>query len=773
MGTVYVAHDPVLGRMVAIKMFAGDLDAADAAEKFAREARAAAALNHPNIVTVHDFGEFESQPFIVMEYIQGETLARLIRKKADLSLSERLRFIEEVCAGVAYAHGFDVIHRDIKPANLMLDRANRLKILDFGIARILGASLSQGTALIGTPGYMAPEQIRGGTIDRRSDLFSIGVVTYELLSCAEAFPGDSVATITHRILTEEPVSLTQHVPDIPPGLVAVVERALKKDPAHRFADAATFGAALAQVRRQIDGDPRYDTVRPTLPGPQSSANRESGSGPHSDSKRTPGSSRGGTTPVPGSHPGAREELNQRRSVRVEAALERGRAQLQSGRLEDAHESCLEALTFNEHHEAALQLERDVAAAMVRRRVGELLTAGRDAIGRSMLPEAEDILRQIRDLDSSAVESRQLERELRLKRVEQADAAALAESVRMALDAGNAALARGDWEAALTAARQVRRLDPRSESAQRLEAEAHRRMDLEVGVDEQLAPGEVRTVAGPSAFAGVGLLDSAEVLAPTVIAPSPRAAQVPGPAAAPASQADTRLAAAPATPASPPPPPASRAIAVSAERAWVSAQRQWRHTSRAVSVFATVTLPRAFSHGVAAASALTARLRPLKSARVAVPVAQAAGRWRGAGNRALIAWAAGGVAVIVLGLGSYAVLRPAPAAPLVLHGSVSIDAFPWATVIAVVAQDGTKQALPEDASTPLSLRLPVGVYRITLEAPTGPSASREFTVAVEDGKEARLQDVRFDALSAEAYFEPYLSVASESVSVGAPSPEGTR
>jgi tetratricopeptide (TPR) repeat protein len=550
--------------------------------------------------------------------------------------------------------------------------------------------------------------------------------------------------------------------------VALVERALKKDPADRFADAATFGAALAQVRRQIDGDPRYETVRPTLPGPQSSANRESGSGPHSDSRRTPGSSRGGTTPVPGSHPGAREELNQRRSVRVEAALERGRAQLRNGRLDDAHESCLEALTFNEHHEAALQLERDVAAAMVRRRVGELVTAGRDAIGRSMLPEAEDILRQIRDLDSSAVESRQLERELRLKRVEQADAAALAESVRMALDAGNTALTRGDWEAALTAARQVRRLDPRSESAQRLEAEAHRRMDLEVGVDEQLARGEVRTVAGPSAFSGVGLLDSTEVLAPTVVAPSSRGAQLP----AAASRADNTPTAAPARPASPP-PPASRAMVVTAERAWASAQRQLLHTSQAVADVATVTLPRACLRVLASASAVTARLRTLTSQRVAVPVAEAAGRWRGTANRALIAWAAAGAAVVVLGLGSYALLRSAPAAPLVLHGSVSIDAFPWATVIAVVAQDGTRQALPEDASTPLSLRLPVGVYRITLESPTGPSTNREFTVAVEDGKEARLQDVRFDALSAEAYFEPYLSVASETGSAGASSPEATR
>src|SRR5687768_17329564 len=128
MGTVYVAHDPVLGRMVAIKLFRGDLDLADAAERFAREARSAAALNHANIVTVYDFGDVSSQPYIVMEYVQGETLADMIRRKATIALAEKLRWMEELCAGAAYAHQFSVLHRDIKPTNLMIDRSGRLKI---------------------------------------------------------------------------------------------------------------------------------------------------------------------------------------------------------------------------------------------------------------------------------------------------------------------------------------------------------------------------------------------------------------------------------------------------------------------------------------------------------------------------------------------------------------------------------------------------------------------------------------------------------------------
>src|SRR5262245_63515193 len=235
MGTVYVAHDPVLGRMVAIKVFAGDLDVPDARERFSREARAAAALNHPNIVTVYDFGEFASQPYIVMEYVPGETLANVIRRKVAVSLSEKLRWMEDLCAGAGYAHQMSVVHRDIKPANLVVDRAGRLKVLDFIIARMLGIA-SNTAVMIGTPGYMAPEQITGDPVDHRSDQFSIGVVFYELLSYTEPFPGDTLPAITHRILTEHPKPLLGAVPDVTPEIATIVDQALKKNIAERFPD---------------------------------------------------------------------------------------------------------------------------------------------------------------------------------------------------------------------------------------------------------------------------------------------------------------------------------------------------------------------------------------------------------------------------------------------------------------------------------------------------------------------------------------------------------
>src|SRR3954469_13000442 len=293
MGTVYVAHDPVLGRLVAIKLFQAELDPVDAGTRFTREARAAAALNHANIVTIHDFGNHDSQPFIVMEYIQGETLASIIRSRANISLPEKLTWLEQLCAGASYAHNLGVIHRDIKPTNLIVDRTRRLKILDFGIAKLLGAVGSHVTGPVGTPGYMAPEQILGEPIDRRSDVFSIGVVAYELLAGVEAFPGDSVPAITHRILTQEPKSLPDVSPDLPAALVDIVERAMSKKADARFDNADAFRTALIAARAHIDVD-RIDTMAPTIIRPAASLTPPPGGRPASGGR--PGTGAGCATP---------------------------------------------------------------------------------------------------------------------------------------------------------------------------------------------------------------------------------------------------------------------------------------------------------------------------------------------------------------------------------------------------------------------------------------------------------------------------------------------
>jgi len=363
MGAVYVAHDPVLGRMVAIKMFSSDVDVPDASERFWREARSAALLSHPNIVTIYDFGEVDGQPYIVMEYVPGEPLVQIIRRKAALSLADKLRWMTELCAGAGYAHRMSIVHRDIKPANLIIDKAGRLKILDFGIARMLGTASNTGT--IGTPGYMAPEQIRGETVDHRADLFSIGVVFYELMAFTEAFRGDSPATVMHRVLFDTPVPLRQLVVDCHPEIAAICERALQKDREDRFPDAAAMNAAIDRLRHQLEADASLTLLPGTLtvaaakavtavpPAPEIK-DRPSGTGSDAREPNTPAPN----TPAP-TRRTDREAVARRRAELIETALQEGRRELELGNFGAALVCCERALAIDESHPAALALETAV------------------------------------------------------------------------------------------------------------------------------------------------------------------------------------------------------------------------------------------------------------------------------------------------------------------------------------------------------------------------------------------------------------------------------
>jgi hypothetical protein len=360
MGSVYVAHDPVLGRMVAIKIFA-DLDLPDVRERFSREARAAAALSHPNIVTIYDFGEYESEPFIVMEYVAGETLAALIRRKAPVTIGDKLRWMEELCAGAAHAHQMQLVHRDIKPANLIVDRSSRLKILDFGIARMLGLA-SNTSVMVGTPGYMAPEQITGEPVDHRADQFSIGVVFYELLAYSEAFPGDTLPMITHRILNDEPVALSHLAPDAPPEVIAIIEQTLRKNPAERFPDSESLRSAIARVRRDTSNQ-RWN-LRTIPPGRDTPAPPIGSRGTGSVRRRQDEAiGVAQLTPPPDPRRTDREALARRRSIQLEAALTQARALQAQGQLEAALDACQQALTYDENHVGALRLEEEIESAL--------------------------------------------------------------------------------------------------------------------------------------------------------------------------------------------------------------------------------------------------------------------------------------------------------------------------------------------------------------------------------------------------------------------------
>jgi hypothetical protein len=251
MGVLYLAFDPVTEREVALKVLRVDSD--DLRERFLREARLAARLQHPNIVTIYDVGAHEDQPFIAMEFIAGETLGQLVYRKAPLTLSRRIALMEQVCVGLAYAHRHGIVHRDVKPANLMISRdSGVLKVLDFGVAgRVDADPGQQGQMLMGTPNYMSPEQVVGQASDHRSDIFSVGLVLYELLTYRQAFSGESQQSILLKVLNESPQPLAALVPGIDPALPAIVDRALEKSVDRRYPDLEAMRSDLSRVGQRV------------------------------------------------------------------------------------------------------------------------------------------------------------------------------------------------------------------------------------------------------------------------------------------------------------------------------------------------------------------------------------------------------------------------------------------------------------------------------------------------------------------------------------------
>ena len=250
MGTVLLARDPAIERVVAIKMiqtvtFFTAREQERYRNRFRREAKAAGKLIHPGIVTVFDVGHADQEsPFIVMEYVEGPTLAALVQEK-ELSVDETVRVAHEILDALGYAHSFGIVHRDIKLANIMLTPGLHTKIMDFGIAHVVGTKLTPTEQSMGTPNYMAPEQLSKGTIDQRTDLFAFGVVLYRLLTGKLPFTGDSFAAGAQAILSERPESPDSINPKVSPALGQIVLRCLAKDPAERFASAEEVGQALA------------------------------------------------------------------------------------------------------------------------------------------------------------------------------------------------------------------------------------------------------------------------------------------------------------------------------------------------------------------------------------------------------------------------------------------------------------------------------------------------------------------------------------------------
>ena len=210
MGVVYRAQDPLLQRIVAIKVISTPIDAdEERRERFFREARSAGQLSHKNIVTIHDLGEHEGQPYLAMEYLTGQDLAARMADPTRMSLRRKLDVACEICEGLEYAHAHGVIHRDIKPGNIFIADSGTVKLVDFGLARLVTSELTRSNVMMGTINYMSPEQVRGERVDHRADIFSTAVVLYELFSGHRAFVGESFAATMYKILEVPPQPLLE------------------------------------------------------------------------------------------------------------------------------------------------------------------------------------------------------------------------------------------------------------------------------------------------------------------------------------------------------------------------------------------------------------------------------------------------------------------------------------------------------------------------------------------------------------------------------------
>ena len=286
MGIVYKAEDTRLGRYVALKFLPDDMAKdREALDRFQREARAASAMDHPNICTIHDIGEYEGQPFIVMQLLEGQTLQHLVDR--PLSIDRILELGVQIAEALDAAHSRGIIHRDIKPANLFVTSRQQVKILDFGLAKLSADRPNIGRApeaselptmagdvtvpgvTLGTVAYMSPEQARGENLDARTDLFSLGAVLYEMATGKQAFGGGSTAVVFSSILEKSPVPLHQVNPDLAHQLAPIIDKALEKDPSMRYQSAADLRSDLSRLKRDRDSAqsrPSPSAQRPSKSG---------------------------------------------------------------------------------------------------------------------------------------------------------------------------------------------------------------------------------------------------------------------------------------------------------------------------------------------------------------------------------------------------------------------------------------------------------------------------------------------------------------------------
>jgi serine/threonine-protein kinase len=413
MGAVYKARDPLIGRLVALKTITSGVSAQpNSLERFYQEARSAGALQHPNIVTIYELGHENNTPFIAMEYIEGQSLDQLIEQRQILPLSLKLGYIVGVCEALSYAHRHDVIHRDIKPANIMVNKEGVVKVVDFGIARLMDASLTQANTMIGSRAYMAPQLYKGERADARTDIWAVGVTLYELIAYRRPFGGDSEAELMFHIMSDPPPALQPLATDCSDELANIVTRMLEKKPQERYQSMDDVLGDLEPVWKVA----QQATVAGLLADSHELVTAN-------DLQRAQGLLRKALQ-IDVTNTQAKSLLEKvtselRRSQvlpKVNEHLERGRGFLQIGRLREARAEVEAAIGLDSRHEPTQKLLGELEAAFAREQeVEQKLRLTKQRLAEGALTEAAAALAAALEIDDANAQALELNRQIEEER----------------------------------------------------------------------------------------------------------------------------------------------------------------------------------------------------------------------------------------------------------------------------------------------------------------------------------------------------------------------
>lgn len=533
MGVVYLGFDPMLDRPVAIKVL--KVPDEETRRRFLREARLAARVHHPHIVSIYAVGEHEGNPYLAMEFIAGRTMAQVIRGGEQVPLARKVHWLSELCAGLGHAHESGIVHRDVKPSNLLIAQGSgMLRLLDFGIAHGNEASsMTMAGMIVGTPQYMSPEQITGQAVDARSDIFSVGAVAYELLTGRQAFGGDNLYNVSRQIVGEQPRPIESFVPDVPNALVKTIAKCLQKEPGSRAGNAKLLEREFLSIARRLD--PEHTLVvlasEATIVTPQAKdvttsrkeLMRETEEAiEHGELTTASGllhKLESGTSASPDVQQ-LRQKLQARRlALRLQEAVAKADEATQTGSLEEA-EAAINALAdLSPRHPALERLRKAHQERIDERQVASLTSRARQALQQDRLDEAESLLAEALSLAPDAADALALQEKLSARTRAQRIARLVAQASK-ALDQEDEIGARRAIEALSridAAHRDVARLQTRLAA---LEVEANEASNTRTGLATPVAVAPA--VAAPA------------VVEPPVEAPKPAAPPVVAAAAAAAS-----------------------------------------------------------------------------------------------------------------------------------------------------------------------------------------------------------------------------------------------